>query len=180
MDDQTKNQQGDDQTQDDSATTDDILAEEEELLGSNEDNTIAEGDTSGGTSDSGGAAAKTGDSKFHIPVIVKEKYPKLIPLIIETESMNDDEREYWFQLLPIMTDDQVTKLKEILITEKKELAKLDEEYAETIKKISDKHVDEWEEWESKEKYQAIKQKEEKAEQEEEVTEEELLQKLQEL
>jgi len=37
-------------------------------------------------------------AKFEIPETVKQQFPDLVPLIIQTESMNDDERQYWFQI----------------------------------------------------------------------------------
>lgn len=119
-------------------------------------------------------------TKFHIPLIVKEKYPSLIPLILETESMDDEEREYWFQILPIMTNDQVVKFKQILISEKKQLAKLDAEYEEELEKINQNHIVEWQEFESKQKQEEIEAAEEVAEEEEIALEEDLLKKLQEL
>ena len=63
-------------------------------------------------------------AKFEIPESVKTQHPDIITLIIATESMNDDERQYWFQIIPIMTDEQINKLRDILINEKKQLQQL--------------------------------------------------------
>lgn len=140
----------------------------------------------GGTPSSGATGgAKPGDdqslfSKFDIPETVKKQYPDLIPLILETESMNDDERQYWFQILPIMTDEQVGKLREILVNEKKQLQQLDKEYEQEIKRINTKHVAEWKEFEVKEKRKKLRKAESKSEKEETKKQEELLKKLQEL
>lgn len=155
--------------------------------------------TSGGTIDlrnmQGGASAGAGTgtsgakpngddqsvfNKFEIPETVKKQYPDLIPLILETESMNDDERQYWFQILPIMTDEQVTKLREILTNEKKQLKELDKEYEQEIKRINTKHVSEWKTFESEEKRKKLKAAEGQASKAEETKQEELLKKLQEL
>ena len=95
-------------------------------------------------------------SKFDIPDAVRKQYPELIPLILQTESMNDDERQYWFQILPIMTDEQVGKLREILANEKQQLAALDKEYNQELKQINEKHVTEWKEFETKEKREKLK------------------------
>ena len=73
--------------------------------------------TAAGTAPAGAAPA----TKFEIPETVRAQYPDLVPLILETESMNDDERRYWFQILPIMTPEQVLKLRDILANEKKQL-----------------------------------------------------------
>lgn len=118
--------------------------------------------------------------KFDIPQFVKDNYPDLIPLIIETESMNDDERQYWFSILPIMTTEQINKLREILLNEKTQLQKLDSDYAKELKRINDKHLAEWKGFEMKEKWSKIKKAEAAAEEEEKQNEEEILKKLQEL
>ena len=100
---------------------------------------------SAGAAGTAGAGSQGDDifSKFDIPETVKQQYPDLIPLILQTESMTDDERQYWFQILPIMTDEQVKKLREILDNEKKQLENLDKKYDKEVKKINDKHVIEW-------------------------------------
>lgn len=146
--------------------------------------------TSGGTIDlrqtqagqtAGGSAGGQNDdifAKFDIPETVKQQYPDLVPLILQTESMNDDERQYWFQILPIMTDEQVNKLREILVNEKKQLEDLDKKYNKEIKRINDKHVAEWNAAKAKEKRQKLQTTEGEAEKAEKQHEEELLKKLQ--
>lgn len=148
--------------------------------------------TQGGTIDlrtmqGGQAAAATSSTdpndpaqKFEIPETVRKQYPDLIPLILATESMNDEERQYWFQILPIMTDDQVSKLKEILLNEKQQLASLDKEYEQELKRINSKHVSEWKAYEAKEKREKLKKVEGESKQAEQQEGEDLLKKLQEL
>lgn len=129
----------------------------------------------------GGAAGGQNDdifAKFDIPETVKQQYPDLIPLILQTESMNDDERQYWFQILPIMTDEQVSKLREILVNEKHQLENLDKKYNKEIKRINDKHVSEWNAMKAKEKRQKLQALEGEAEKTEKEHEEDLLKKLQ--
>lgn len=116
--------------------------------------------------------------RFNIPETVKNQFPDLIPLILQTESMNDDERQYWFQILPIMTDEQVQKLREILVNEKKQLEQLDKDYEKELKRINTKHVSEWKEFESKERRQKLQAQEKAAQTQEQATEEDLLKKLQ--
>lgn len=169
-----------------STEEDDILLSEAELLG-----------TTAGTSNAGGSAAantsaattgttggpvknQAATSKFHIPAAVNEKYPELIPLILETESMDDEEREYWFQILPIMTPEQVEKFRDILISEKEQLAKLDAEYEAELEKINDKHVSEWQDFETKQERAQRMEAESAYEEEESSVEEDLLNKLQNL
>ena len=116
--------------------------------------------------------------KFDIPEAVKNQYPDLVPMILQTESMNDDERQYWFQILPIMTDEQVKKLRDILANEKKQLTDLDKEYEGELKKINEKHVSEWKEFEAKEKRTKLKEAEAQAQTQQQKDEEDLLAKLQ--
>ncbi len=115
--------------------------------------------------------------KYQIPDMVKEKFPDLVDLIKSTESMNDDERDYWFQILPIMTEEQIKKFRDILLNEKVQLQSLDKEYEQELTTLNEKHMIEWKEFESKEKRTAIKQAESAAQQQEQVTEEELLNRL---
>ncbi|MEK7171910.1 MAG: hypothetical protein AAB739_03305 [Patescibacteria group bacterium] len=135
---------------------------------------------SAGAAGTAGAGSQGDDifSKFDIPETVKQQYPDLIPLILQTESMTDDERQYWFQILPIMTDEQVKKLREILDNEKKQLENLDKKYDKEVKKINDKHVIEWKAAQAKEKRQKLQATEGEAEKTEKEKEEELLKKLQ--
>lgn len=115
--------------------------------------------------------------KYSVPDMVKEKFPDLLELIKTTESMNDEERDYWFQILPIMTEDQIARFREILINEQQQLAKLDKDYEQQITTLNEKHMLEWKEFESKEKREAIETAEAKEEQSEEQKERELLEKL---
>lgn len=155
------------QLEKEAAQTESILDAEEKLLGLNKPVTTQ--------------AQTQGDaSQFHIPQVVKQKYPQLIPLILNTESMDDEEREYWFQILPIMTEDQVHKLLEILVNEKQQLAKLDAEYEEELAKINEKHLNEWQAFENQQQRAELAQKEEAYEEEEQSLEEQLLNKLDQL
>ena len=72
------------------------------------------------------------NSSLNIPESVKQKYPELVELILETKSMDDDERQYWFNILPIMKAEQVEKLRKILITEKDKIAEIDAQYSNDV------------------------------------------------
>ena len=103
------------------------------------------------------------ESKYTIPALVKEKFPDLIELVLQTDSMNEEERDYWFQILPIMTEEQIAKFKAILVNEKGQLKKLDE-----------KHTVEWQEFEYRKKREALEKAETSHETVEKAKEEELL------
>lgn len=115
--------------------------------------------------------------KYAVPSMVKEKFPDLVQLIKETESMNDEERDYWFQILPIMTEEQIRKFRDILLNEKNQLSKLDKEYEQELNKLNEKHMLEWKEFEMREKRKAIQSAEQKSQEEEKAAEEELLRRL---
>jgi len=115
--------------------------------------------------------------KYTVPSLVKEKFPDLMQLIKETESMNDEERDYWFQILPIMTEDQIKKFRDILLNEKQQLSRLDKEYEDELKRLNEKHLLEWKEFESKEKRKALQAAESQSQAEEEKMQEELLKRL---
>lgn len=63
-----------------------------------------------------------------------KKFSDIIELIKKSQSMNDEERQYWIDVLPIMTEDQLSNLKNILNNEKKQIEEAESEYKEGIKK----------------------------------------------
>lgn len=71
-----------------------------------------------------------------VPPAVREKYPALIDLILKSESMNDGERQYWVDILPVMTPDQVEQLRTILQNERDQLAAIDAKYAQEIAAVA--------------------------------------------
>lgn len=73
-----------------------------------------------------------------IPEELKKKFPDLIALIIGSESMNDEERQYWVNILPVMTPEQIENLRQILQNEKDQLAAIDKKYAKEMKNLGKK------------------------------------------
>lgn len=118
--------------------------------------------------------------KYIIPSLVREKFPDLVKLIYETESMNSEEREYWLQILPIMTETQIVKFREILVNEKEQLSKLDTEYQRQIAGINKAPVAPLDEAAVKEKHKQLLEAEMANEKSEAEKEDELLAKLQDL
>jgi len=57
--------------------------------------------------------------------------------------MDDDERQYWYDIMPSMTDKQIGRLEEILETEKKKLEELEIKYQKEIMSLNKKHLIEW-------------------------------------
>ena len=64
-----------------------------------------------------------------IPDDVKQNHGELLEMILASESMNNEERQYWINILPIMTPDQVENLRSILVNERDQLAAIDAKYA---------------------------------------------------
>ena len=109
------------------------------------------------TTTSGGA----GDEDYKIPNLVMEKYPDLVELIKKTQSMSREERQYWFQILPIMTDEQVARLRKILEDEASQLAKLDEAYQAEVSELNKKHLAEWDAYAQVEREKEVRAEREK-------------------
>lgn len=63
-----------------------------------------------------------------IPQETSQRFPELIELIKGSKSMNDEERQYWVDALPIMSEDQLQNLYSILDNEKKQLAEAAKSY----------------------------------------------------
>lgn len=85
--------------------------------------------------DSNTGVADDEDIKVTIPDETKQKYPDLVKMIMASKSMNNQERNYWLQVLPVMTEEQVQELRNILETEIKKLADIEKKYGKKPEKI---------------------------------------------
>ena len=65
---------------------------------------------------------------FKIPEYMLKEDKELVELIMLSESMNDGERQYWFDLTKTMNLQQVEKLRDILLKERAKLAEIEEKY----------------------------------------------------
>lgn len=117
---------------------------------------------------------------YIIPKLVREVFPDLVKFIFETESMDADEREYWLQILPIMTEDQIKKFRDILVNEKEQLTKLDKDYESEMSKLEKTQKATISEEEVLKRRAELKAKESANETVEQKQEEELLKNLQNL
>jgi len=66
---------------------------------------------------------------FEVSDKLKATDKPLIDLIMRSESMNDDEKQYWFNLTVVMNTEQIEKLRDILVRERKKLAEIEAKYA---------------------------------------------------
>ena len=96
---------------------------------------------------------------FNILDEIQSQYGELVKLVLNTESMDNSEKQYWFDILPSMTDEQVDRLFDILETERKKLEELELKYQEEIKTLNEKHLIEWQEYQVKESREKIKKAE---------------------
>ena len=62
------------------------------------------------------------------------------PVILESKSLAGvDEKQNWFNLLQMMNDEQVAKLKDILTREKQKLEEINQKYAQKQAEINQKY-----------------------------------------
>jgi hypothetical protein len=94
---------------------------------------------------------------FQITDEIQATYPELIKLVLNTKSMDDQERQYWFDIMPSMSNEQIDRLFEILDTEKKKLEQLEVSYQKEIKSLNEKHLVEWQSFQVKDNKQKIAQ-----------------------
>lgn len=82
---------------------------------------------------------KTGKTlaDFSIPEELLETDKELIELVLRSESMNDKERQYWFNLWEVMTPSQREKLRGILTRERDKLAEIEEKYGAPKEKTAE-------------------------------------------
>lgn len=83
------------------------------------------------------------DFTFNILDEIELKYPELVELVLWSESIDNNEKQYWFDILPSMTDEQIDRLFNILLTERKQLEELNVKYQEEIKTLNEKHLIQW-------------------------------------
>ncbi|MDD3897321.1 MAG: hypothetical protein PHU04_05815 [Candidatus Peribacteraceae bacterium] len=123
------------------------------------------------------AKGKTGVT---IPNDVRTAHPELVQLILDSESMNNEERQYWVNILPVMTPAQVQNLRDILENEKRQLATIDRKYAKEIGAIGEQQLLKKIQQARRERRQERSSHEESTEQEEQEEQQNILRKISEL
>jgi len=113
--------------------------------------------------------------EFAIPEEYFEKDVELISMILRSKSIDTtEEKQNWFNLLSMMNEEQVDKLRGILTKEKKKLEEIEQKYQKKKQEIKDKYLNKREEsWYIK-KVSKIKEEEENFEKKDEAEAEELL------
>ncbi len=111
---------------------------------------------------------------------IQAKFGPLLDLIKGSESMNDEERQYWINILPVMTPEQIKNLEEILHNEKQQLAAIDAKYSQPAAAAQSQRSVESIGADIRSKKQEREQKEKEDAEQEGGTEEDLMQKIQSL
>ncbi len=109
-----------------------------------------------------------------VPPDLQKQFPELIALVLGSESMNDEERQYWINILPAMTPEQQQNLLQILKNEKDQLAAIDAKYAKEMESAEQGRAAEEIEIERRKKRTGRKKMEQETETEEKQKEEEIL------
>lgn len=83
-----------------------------------------------------GDSSTGGSTPIIVPADVRAKFGEMVELILASESMNDDERRYWIDILPVMSPEQTSKLRDILVRERDQLAAIDAKYANDMSQLA--------------------------------------------
>lgn len=65
---------------------------------------------------------------FEVPKKFLTEQESLVAMILRSESMNDGERQYWFNLSEVMNAEQIEKLRDILTRERQKLDEIEKKY----------------------------------------------------
>lgn len=94
---------------------------------------------------------------FTIPDKFLETMTDLIILVLNSKSMDtQEEKQSWFNLLPMMNDEQIGKLRDILTREKQKLEEIENKYEQKKEDVQNKLVQKWEDSGYQQKIATIK------------------------
>lgn len=79
--------------------------------------------------------------KFTIPDEFLTTMSDLIILVLNSKSMDSsEEKQSWFNLLPMMNKDQIDKLRDILTREKQKLSEIEQKYEQKKDELKTKYT----------------------------------------
>lgn len=136
----------------------------------NDDNQITD---NGSASDDSKVAGQTTVS-LNIPDDVQQNFGELVEMIKASQSMDDEERQYWVDALPIMTEEQIQNLRNILTNERQQIEAVNNDYEEGVKEDTRQFNLEFDAAKYQEKKQMWKKMEAEQEAKEEQSEADLL------
>lgn len=113
--------------------------------------------------------------KFEIAEEFLVDMPDLIEMILKSKSIDtDEEKQNWFNLLPLMNNEQIEKLRAILEKEKVKLKEIEDKYEQKKIEIKKKYLLKWQQMWYIKKVTQIREEEEKDKSEEDKEAEKLL------
>ncbi len=99
--------------------------------------------------------------EFNIPDAFLEKESNLVVLVLESKSLSKkEEKQSWFNLVPMMNQDQIEKLRDILTREKDKIAEIEAKYEKKKEEIQEKYQSRFNAVEYNKKMEKMKDKEE--------------------
>ena len=79
-------------------------------------------------------------SNYDIPDAMLESDADVVILVLESKSISDQkEKQSWFDLYPLMNQEQINKLRDILTREKQKLAEIEAKYQAKQEEIKKKY-----------------------------------------
>jgi hypothetical protein len=116
--------------------------------------------------------------KFMIPDVFLENETDLVVLVLNSRSLaKDEEKQSWFNLVPMMNQDQISKLRDILTRERNKIAEIEAKYEKKKEEIKDKYQARFDAVEYQRKMSGMKNHEEKIREQEVEEAEDLLKNL---
>jgi len=98
--------------------------------------------------------------EYTIPDAFVETLSDLIILVLNSKSMDTkEEKQSWFNLLPMMNQEQIDKLRDILTREKKKLEEIEQKYEQKKQDIITKYVTKFDESAYQKNMSTLKQEE---------------------
>lgn len=98
---------------------------------------------------------------YNIPDNFLETEPNLVVLLLKSKSLaKKEEKQSWFNLIPMMNEDQMMKLRNILNREKEKIAEIEAKYEKKKSEIKDKYQARFDAVEYNKKMKNMKNKEE--------------------
>ena len=67
---------------------------------------------------------------------IKTEYPDLIELILNSTSMDEEEKYWWFDMINHMSDQQIDRIQCILKTERDNLSDIEKKYISSMEEIN--------------------------------------------
>ena len=113
-------------------------------------------------------------AQYNISDFVLKKYPDLVELLKASQSIEHDEKLYWFKALETMDEDQVGSLRQILEEEVKQLQEVDNNYNQQAQEKIDTAASEISEEEKREQEKIRKDKEMQSREQDQEKQDELL------